>query len=905
MRRLISSLTLLLLTQAVFGQQATGVLRGKVTTTENEPLIGAVVVIKDTQFGALTDEEGDYVIMNIEPGEHTLLVSYVGYQTNEQKVKVGPTQPVNLDIQLEEAIDEIKIGPPMAPNREPLGRRIIPIPEVDVFVQGAAPNNGVFTSTTVTDEDLEPLNNGQDMPQLLRFTPSMVTTSDAGAGIGYTGLRIRGSDQSRINVTINGIPYNDSESQGVFWVNLPDLASSVDNINIQRGVGTSTNGPGAFGATIGIRTTEFQQDAYARLDNAYGSFNTFRHTVSFGSGQLENGFNIEGRLSQITSDGYIDRASSELRSYYLGGQYTKGGMNLKAIIFGGKERTYQSWWGVPEVALDGSEEEIREWGAANFYSEEQIDDLVNLGRRANYYTYENEVDNYQQDHYQLHTSFDLGGGFVLKAAGHYTYGRGYFEQYREEDALADYGLPNIVVDAVQQFSDGTDGDGNPVNNDFEGNYGWEEIEIEHTVVTDENGDPITNPQGETLLNSQAAITQSDVIRRRWLENDFYGAVYSLEYDRFIGDDRFSAVLGGSYNEYDGDHFGELIWMEHPNTVDYGDFYYFNTGFKTDFNTYFKVNYFLNRKLNVFGDLQYRQVRYTVQGLDENLVQQNVADSLNFFNPKFGLSYMLTSKDQIYASYAVGNREPMRADYVDAIAGTEPRAETLRDLEFGYRRTGEKYRFELNAYNMDYTDQLVLTGELNDVGTPIRTNVASSYRRGVEAQFVWRPIDRLNISVNGTYSQNKIENFTELVADYDENFAFTGYQEIEYAETDIAFSPEIIGAAIVAYEVVNTDRHQAEIAWQTKYVGEQFLDNTSNPDRTIPAYLVNDLRLSYSLLNTGAKEIRLNLLVNNILDELYVSNGYTYGYFFDGQRIDEDFFYPQAGRNYLLNLTVAF
>lgn len=896
------SSVLIFLTQLILAQDDTGAIQGMVKSEEGEPLPGAVVVIKDSELGVLTGDNGSYVLPNVPLGTHKLVVSYVGYETVEKDVSVDGIVVFDAVLKL---TGQKGIAGESIPSDGSYMFSITPIPGVSIFETGAAPDNGVFASQEVTDEDIEPLNNGQDMPQLLRFTPSIVTTSDAGAGIGYTGLRIRGSDQSRINVTINGIPYNDAESQGVFWVNLPDLASSVDNISIQRGVGSSTNGPGAFGATIGINTTQFQQEAYGRLDNGYGSFNTWRHTVAFGSGQLDNGFNIEGRLSQITSDGYIDRASSELRSYYLGGQYTKGKLNVKGIMFGGKERTYQSWWGVPEVALDGTEEEIREWGAANFYSEEQTDDLVNLGRRANYYTYENEVDNYQQDHYQLHASLGLGEYFVLRASGHYTYGRGYFEQFRDEDPFSDYGFDNILFESVQQFSDGTGPDGQPINNGFESNYEWDQVEFVHNPILDGDGEPVVNDNGQTLLNSTAQITQSDVIRRRWLENDFYGAVYSLEFDRNIGNDRISAVLGGSYNEYDGDHFGEIIWMEHPNQVDYGDFYYFNNGFKTDFNTYFKVNYFLNNKLNVFGDLQYRQVRYTVNGLDENLVQQNVADSLNFFNPKFGLSYLISQNDQVYASYAVGNREPMRADFVDAIEGTAPRPETLRDLEFGYRRRTAKYNFEVNIYNMDYTDQLVLTGELNDVGTPIRTNVASSYRRGVEAQFGALLAEKLRLNLNATYSQNKIENFTEQVAAYDQDFSFIGFDEVEYEETDIAFSPEIIGAAILTYTLVNNDRHNAEVSWQAKYVGEQFLDNTSSEDRTIPAYFVNDLRVSYSLLNTGAREIRLNLLVNNVLDEMYVSNGYTYGFVFDGQRVDEDFFYPQAGRNYLLNLSLLF
>lgn len=896
MRHVILSLLLACFSNSLFSQSAA--LSGKITNEAGKGLPGAVVVLEGTSSGALSDDDGSYRMEGFPSGNYEVLFSYPGMKTEritlfiEGETEYSPVMKVE--------------NPAALPSEANPSERLLKLNEAMVYTVGKVPENGVFANSALSREDIKPLDNGQDMPYLLRFTPSLVTTSDAGAGIGYTGMRIRGSDQSRINVTINGIPYNDPESQGVFWVNLPDFAGSTDQISIQRGVGSSTNGAGAFGATLGLNTLSFDDAPYAEISNTYGSFNTFRHRVAFGTGMMANGFAIEGRLSQVTSDGYVDRAASELRSYYLAGRYQGESYTIDALVFGGKERTYQSWWGVPEVALDGNETDIREWGVNNGYSDRQVDDLVNLGRRANYYTYENEVDDYAQDHYQLHFNKDLGKGFALQVAGHYTYGRGFFEQFRESDRLSSYGLEPIVFNAAQQFSDGFDSDGNPVNTGFESDYNWDPIEFTHTVVNDAGGNPITNEQDQVLLNSVAQITRSDVIRRRWLENDFYGTTYALTYDRKLeGGNQVNVILGGAWNAYDGDHFGEIIWMEHPNASDYGDFYYLNNGYKTDFNNYLKVNYLINNKISVYGDLQLRDVTYRVQGIDRDRIPLDITDSLRFFNPKFGVSAQVSERDQLYASYAVGNREPTRRDFVDAPQGVRPQHETMFDLEFGYRRTAESYAVSVNFYNMDYDNQLVLTGELNDVGSPIRTNVANSFRRGVELEAGVQITKQLSLNANATYSQNKIREFTEEVAAYDADFNFIGFEQNRFEETDISFAPEWIAGAIATYRFIDSDRHRAEVAWQSKYVGAQYLDNTSNADRQMPAYLVNDLRIGYALLNTGMRSLELNLLVNNILDERFVNNGYTYAFLFDGQRIDENFYYPQAGRNFLLSLTLGF
>ncbi len=897
MRQIILSTALACLSVYVFGQKAS--LTGTVSNASGKPLSGAVIVFDGSSLGALSEDDGSYRIEGFNAGSYSVIYSHPGMKTLRKELYIEGEMEYNPMLEPEAGYTTTDV--PTSDDRV----KLLTIPEASIYGVGRVPENGVFANTSLSREDLRPLDNGQDMPYLLRFTPSVVTTSDAGAGVGYTGMSIRGSDQTRINVTINGIAYNDPESQGVFWVNLPDFAGSADNISIQRGVGSSTNGPGAFGATLGINTLDFGDDPYAEISNSVGSFNTFRHRVGFGTGRMDNGFAIEGRLSQITSDGYVDRASSELRSYYMAGSYAADRFEIKGVVFGGQERTYQSWWGVPEVALNGSEGEIREWGAINGYNDRQINDLVSLGRRANYYTYENEVDDYAQDHYQLHFTGDLGGGLTLQLAGHYTYGRGYFEQFRERDRLSNYGYDPIVLGATQEFSNATDANGNPINGLFESGFSWDALDFAHTPVLDASGQPITDAGGNVLLNSLARVTRSDVIRRRWLENDFYGATYALTWNKQLGENLLTTTLGGAWNAYDGDHFGEIIWMQHADRVPYGDLYYFNNGFKTDFNNYLKVNYIINQTFAVYADLQVRSVTYTIAGLDRNRVPLNVNDSLNFVNPKFGASYQLTDNDQFYVSYAVGNREPARRDYVDAPIGRTPRHETLRNLEAGYRRQTQNYALAVNFYNMDYTDQLVLTGEINDVGSTVRTNVASSYRRGVEVEASYRPTEQITLSANATFSQNKIRNFTEEVPVYDSDFNFTGFVQNEFEETDIAFSPNRIAAALASYRFIDHKRHKAEVGWQTKFVDRQFLDNTGNENRAMPSYLVNDLRFTYLLLNTGMRSLEINLLVNNILGEEFVNNGYTYAFFFAGDRIDENFFYPQAGRHYLLGLTLTF
>ncbi|MDW8332519.1 MAG: TonB-dependent receptor, partial [Cyclobacteriaceae bacterium] len=525
------------------------------------------------------------------------------------------------------------------------------------------------TPTTFTSVDrttLRKQNFGQDMPLLLNWTPSVVTTSDAGNGVGYTYINIRGSDATRINVTLNGIPYNDSESQGVFWVDIPDIASSTQNIQIQRGVGTSTNGPGAFGATINLQTLSQTQDPYAEVIQSAGSFNTWRTTAGFGTGLLSNHWTIDGRFSKISSDGFIDRATSDLQSYYFSAGYNTKRTMVKAIVFGGHERTYQSWYGVPESRLRNDTTAMLITAANEGWNEEQTQHLLQSNSRTfNIYTYKDQVDDYAQDHYQLHTSHRFSDKMTGNVALHYTYGRGYYEEFRDRDRLSRYGLPNITI-----------------------------------------GDSV--------------ISRSDIIRRRWLDNDFYGLTYSLQYEH----NKLSLTWGGAWNRYDGRHFGEIIWAQVTQVPkDYR--YYFSDAVKTDFNTYLKANWQVADRLNLYGDVQVRTIGYRTAGNDNRQNTFDVDVNYVFFNPKAGLTYQLKPNEQIYVSYAVANREPVRKDFIDNPFNQWPRPERLGNLEAGYRIQRDRYLFNANVYWMDYKDQLVLTGELNDVGAAIRTNVDRS------------------------------------------------------------------------------------------------------------------------------------------------------------------------------------
>ena len=682
--------------------------------------------------------------------------------------------------------------------------------------------------TNINEAEIEKGNLGQDLPYLISLTPSVVTTSDAGAGIGYTAFRVRGSDPTRINVTVNGIPLNDSESQGVWWVNMPDFASSVDNIQIQRGVGTSTNGASAFGATINLKTTGLNRNPYVRSSNSYGSFNTLKNNAEFGTGLISGKFAFDGRLSQISSDGYMDRASSDLKSFYLSGGYFGANEMLKAVMFSGKERTYQAWYGVPLNYLDSN-------------------------RTYNPYDYENEVDNYGQTHYQLHYSKKARENTNVNVSAHYTHGEGYYEQFKAGEDLVDYGLNNVVI-----------------------------------------GD-------ET-------VTSTDLIRRKWLNNDFGGVVFSLNHKM----DKANLTFGGARNRYSGQHYGNVIWAEYASNGNYEHEYYRNIATKFDHNLYVKIDYVLFNNTNLYADFQKRKVKYEFLGNDEegNTAEQSV--NLDFFNPKLGIHHSLNANQAIYASLAVANKEPNRNDFVESSPNSRPLHETLYNAEMGYQFFSDWISFGANIYLMYYKNQLAPTGKINDVGAYTRTNIDNSYRRGIELEGTIKLGDRLHWAANMTLSQNKVAAFTEYI----DNWDTWGQEKVEHTNTDLAFSPSVIWASHFNLKL----SEKMNVEFISKYVGEQFIDNTSSDDRKLEDYLTNNLRLSYDIKNNWFDVAKLTLQVNNILNNEYVSNAWVYRFIYDKEDpresnayvnadsergYNEAAYFPEATRNYLVGLTLGF
>ena len=771
--------------------------KGQVVDEAGEPVVGATIQIKNADFGTITDQQGEF---SFEAGQDTIVVKI------NALLYAGPVEKqfYASDFNVITLTDSALTIQP-------------------VFISDKYP----VTQTTITKEDLESRNLGQDIPILLEQQPSVVATSDAGAGVGYTGIRVRGSDATRVNVTINGVPLNDSESQGVFWVNMPDFSSSTDKITLVRGAGSSTNGAGAFGASLHLQTDQISEQAYAEYNGSAGSFNTLKNNIQFGTGNLGS-FSAGGRLSKITSDGFIDRASSDLESYFFqaANQFGEQGENpsqIKFITFKGQEETYQAWYGVRE-------------------------DILEEDRTFNPYTYENQVDNYQQTHYQLHWDQEASDNLLYNVGLHYTKGEGYFEEFKEDDNLSDYGIAPFTVG------------------------------------------------GET-------ITNSDLVRRRWLDNDFFGLVSSTTY--------YSAnhelTIGGGWNKYLGDHFGEVIQGEFVPSEAIGENYYQNDAIKNDFNIYGKYTYDYETEsglLRPYVDLQFRNVNYEFVGLalDGSGNVQNLPQSVshNFFNPKAGISFDF-GQHQLYASFSRAQKEPNRNDYTDSPLSELPKAEKLNDYELGYQFSEGRNNITINGYYMDYTDQLALTGGVNDVGEYSRVNVPDSHRLGVELNglLLFGAENQFSLSANAALSENKIDSFTENIDDYDEG----GLQTVQHEDTDLALSPNFIAGGSFTYQPGQT--FSASLI--SKYVGDQFLDNTSTESRSIDAYWIQNLNLSASLgqFVPQLKTVDVHLLVNNLLDEEYEANGYTFGYIAGGETIYENYYYPQAGRNFLAGLTIRF
>lgn len=645
------------------------------------------------------------------------------------------------------------------------------------------------TFSNLDKKELKNRNLGQDIPILLNYMPSVVTTSDAGNGVGYTGIRVRGSDATRVNVTINGIPYNDAEASGTFFVDLPDFASSVENIQLQRGVGTSTNGAGAFGASLNMLTDSYSKQSSAEISNSAGSFSTRKNTVKFSTGLLNDHFELAGRLSSINSQGYIDRATSDLKSYFLQGTYVSKSSIIKALVFGGTEKTYQAWNGIDAAMLAND----RTFNYSGMFTDE-------LGN-TRFYT--NETDNYQQDHFQLHWNEKIDTHWNTNIAVHYTKGKGYYENYKEDASFEDYGLLPV-----------------------------------------------------------SGVSSTDLIRQKWLDNDFYGTTFSVNYKNATWD----VIVGGSWNKYEGKHYGKVIWARFASTSELGDHYYDDFGVKKDGTIFAKVNYQLTQKLSFYADLQYRNVNYEADGVQA----EKVNDCFGFVNPKAGLNYSVNLKNSLYFSYAKANREPNRTDYENG----NPQPERLDDFELGWRHKSSKFQWSTNMYYMLYRNQLLLTGELDEVGNPIRANTDKSYRLGLEIEALYQLTTKLSLQFSLTKSLN-------VINDRDK-------------QKQIAYSPSLIGASMLCYEPFQNFK----LIWLQKHVGQQYLDNSESTVSRLPSYTVNDFNIAYELKPKSIfKSIAFTGLVNNFMDKKYVSNGYMYGI--------DPYYFPQAGINFLVGMTLKF
>lgn len=776
--------------------QAQSFLSAKVVDNEQTPLSGATVQVLQQNKAAVTDNQGAFSI-KLPKGSYTLKIAYLGFQSVTKEISTEVNDLVIVLTPEENVLDEVLVSSIRATENTPV------------------------TFSNLSKEEIAKRNLGQDIPTLINYLPSVITSSDAGAGIGYTYMRVRGSDETRINVTINGIPYNDAESQGTFWVNIGDFASSTENLQLQRGVGTSTNGAGAFGGSLNILTDAISEKANGEISNSFGSFNSRKHTVKFSTGKLNNHFELAGRVSNISSDGYVDRASTDLKSYFLQGSYIDDNTLIKAVVFGGKEKTYQAWFG---LTADELEED----------------------RRQNPYTYDNETDNYQQDHYQLHWNEKINKNWSTNLGLNYTKGQGYFEQFKDDTDKID--LYNGIVVATDSYVDD-----------------WGEI-----------------------------IPITDVIVRRWLDNDFYVANASANYSSNLLD----VITGISYSHYTNDHFGEVIWAkELSSSANIRDRYYFSDSQKEDYSSFIKANFKLNKKLTGYVDLQGRIVTYKTKGLTSDRDPIDVDKTFKFFNPKAGLTFNLNDANNFYASYARANREPNRNDF----EGGNSQHESLDDYELGWRFKTDKVKLNTNVYFMNYKNQLVLSGAIDDVGEPIRITSGESYRLGLEIDADIKLIDQISLRPNIAISRNRNIDFNAPIDGEIKNLG----------DTQISNSPDlIIGNVLSIKPTANL-----EVNFLSKYVGEQYMGNLGgevSSTEKLDRYFTSDLNVVYEIKTKSVfKSIVLSGVINNLFDYEYVNRGYYF--YYDDTWTDETVtttvdgagYYPQATINFLLGATLKF
>ncbi len=783
-------------------------ISGTVKTDKGETVPFAVVGLKNTQLSATTNSEGVFKFKNVKDETYILVTRCLGFRERIDTVIVSA---------------DVVVDPQLTQSNKQLDEVVVNATRVDK-------NNGMAFSN-IDAETLKKQNLGQDAPYILNQLPSVVVNSDAGAGVGYTGIRIRGSDGTRINVTINGVPVNDAESQGTYFVDMPDLVSSTNNIQVQRGVGASSNGAGAFGASINFQTNELKDKPYANVISTAGSFDTYRNTLAAGTGLLNDKFTLDARASSITSNGYIDRARSNLQSYYLAGGYYGKKTVVKFINFLGQEKTYQAWYYVPE---DSIKKGNRTYNPAGEY--------YDADGKVHYY--KNETDNYKQNNFQLHFIHQVNFRLSFNVTGHYTKGKGYYEQFKQAQSLSNYSIDDVVT-----------------------------------------------PKGDTINNS-------DLIRRLWLDNDFAGGIFNLNY---TPSSKLAFTLGGGYNTYYGKHFNRVVWAQFASNSEIDHQYMFNTANKTDGNAYLKTNFKPISTLNMFIDLQVRNVEHRFLGFDDSLASKMQNQAYTFFNPKLGLSWDAFPHINIYSSVSFANKEPNRDDFVQSSPKSRPKPEQLMDIEAGAKYTVKNFYFAANIYDMEYKNQLVLNGKVNNVGAYNRVNVARSYRRGIELEANANIGEYFSIGGNVTISQNKINNFVEYIDSSDAAYTvYTQYKK-EYKNTDISFSPNEISSIFFVIKPVKN----LEITFMNKYVGRQFLDNTTNIKRSIAPYYVTDARLNYTIKTKLIPEIGILFAVYNVFSSKYETNGYTYSYYTDADLNTFNYKAPAAPIHFLGGISLKF
>ncbi|MDC3407300.1 TonB-dependent receptor [Bacteroidia bacterium] len=811
--------TILFLSMATLFSYGQNNYSAQVKNMQNFESIGSAFVQiadKENTYSTYATPNGSINISNLIPGKYKITISHIGYRIYQDTVDLTINRSGKVFF--------------LEPTMNYLDAAII-----------SSVRAGDFTPTTFTNlkkEEITQLDQSKDFPFLLNMTPSTVISSDAGNGIGYTGIRVRGIDPTRVNVTVNGIPINDAESQGMYWVNMPDIASSTESVQIQRGVGTSTNGSAAFGASVNIRTADLAQKEFTRMTLGAGSFNTQRLSLEYGTGRLKNNWAFQFRGSLINSDGFIDRANTNLKSANLTAAKYWDNSVFKTNIMLGEERTYQAWNGIPQPKFKGDIAELNRYVSSLYIAGDDLTNLQNSPSKTyNSYTYENEVDQYNQNYYQFFFDHSFSKYLKWNSAAYITTGKGYFEQFKAGEDVADYGIDSI------------------------------------------------HPTGDTA-------TSADIVRRRWLDNTLIGGLTSLHFQK----NKLDLTAGIGFNSYEGDHFGEVIATQYTSYEDINARYYDNSATKTDGNTYLKASYNL-RNFIPYIDLQYRLINYTFEGLDDNLNFSNQTVDYGFFNPKVGLIY-LHNNATFYGVYAVGNREPVRDDFRNNKPNDWPEHEQLNNIEVGYKYRKGRKQFNINFYDMQYTNQLVLTGAVNDVGEAVRTNIDESYRRGVEIEFQYPIFEKLQVGGNLTFSENKISKFTEYIGEWDEPYDI---MSMDYEDTDISFSPNLISAGMLSYKV----NPNFTLTSQAKYVGRQFLDNTQTNDRSLDAFTNIDLSLNYQTKDIpGIRQLTIGFYVNNVLNQYYAPNGYTFSGFINSQRQDFNYLYPMAGINWMMKLSMT-